>query len=176
AAMGFYGELTGSGAAAVRAVIMFAVSIGALLLKRTYDFLSALSLSAILLLAESPLYLYDSSFLLSFGAVLGLAAVHPVLFPPGKKKYKTNLWGKVKKELDAGIFSSISVWSILLPISMYFFYELSVWGFLVNLLILPTVGVLLISGLAGGILGLLPGLLLARAGALPGILILEFYI
>ena len=44
AAMGFYGELTGSGAAAVRAVIMFAVSIGALLLKRTYDFLSALSL------------------------------------------------------------------------------------------------------------------------------------
>ena len=176
AAMIFYGELTGSGAAAVRAVIMFAVSMGALLLKRTYDFLSALSLAAILLLAESPLYLYDSSFLLSFGAVLGLAAVHPVLFPPERKKYSKNLWGKVKKEVEAGLFSSISVWSILLPISMYFFYELSVWGFLVNLLILPTVGVLLISGLAGGILGLLPGLLFARAGALPGILILEFYI
>ena len=174
AAMIFYGELTGSGAAAVRAVIMFAVSMGALLLKRTYDFLSALSLAAILLLAESPLYLYDSSFLLSFGAVLGLAAVHPVLFPPERKKYSKNLW--VKKEVEAGLFSSISVWSILLPISMYFFYELSVWGFLVNLLILPTVGVLLISGLAGGILGLLPGLLFARAGALPGILILEFYI
>lgn len=176
AAMVFYGELTGSGAAAVRAVIMFAVSIGAFLLKRTYDFLSALSLAAILLLAESPLYLYDSSFLLSFGAVLGLAAVHPVLFPPKRKKYRKNLWGKVKKELEAGLFSSISVWSILLPISMYFFYELSVWGFFVNLLILPTVGLLLISGLAGGILGLLPGLLLARAGALPGIFILEFYI
>ena len=62
-------------------MIMFGVSVGALLGKRTYDFLSALSLAAILILAESPLYLYDSSFLLSFGAVLGLAAVHPVLFP-----------------------------------------------------------------------------------------------
>ena len=78
-AMFFYGGLTGSGASVMRAAIMFAVSSGAFLAKRTYDFLSGISLAAILLLCESPYYLYDSSFLLSFGAVLGLAMVYPIL-------------------------------------------------------------------------------------------------
>ena len=176
AVMIFYGELTGSQAAAVRAVLMFGVSVGAMLLKRTYDFLSALSLAAVFLLAESPLYLYDSSFLLSFGAVFGLAAVHPVLFPPERKKNRMDLPGKIQRGLKNVFFSSLSVWSILLPVTMYFFYEISTWGFLVNLLILPTTGILLVSGLAGGILGLLPVVLPGKAGALPGIILLELYL
>ena len=61
----------------MRAAVMFGAGAGALAVKRTYDFLSAVSLASILLLAESPLYLYDSSFLLSFGAILGLALVAP---------------------------------------------------------------------------------------------------
>lgn len=174
-AMVFYGGLTGSQAAAIRAVIMFGMSVGALLGKRTYDFLSALSMAAILLLAESPLYLYDSSFLLSFGAVLGLAAVHPVLFPR-RKRYGKNPEGRIRKELRQGICSSISVWSILLPITMYFFCELSVWGFLANLFILPTAGILLLSGLAGGIMGIIPVTFPGKLGAWPGILLLEGYI
>lgn len=176
AGMVFYGGLTGNQAAAVRAVIMFGVSVGALLGKRTYDFLSALSLAAILILAESPLYLYDSSFLLSFGAVLGLAAVHPVLFPSKGNRNSRKLSGRMVSGLERGICSSISVWSILLPITMYFFCELSVWGFLVNLLILPTVGILLISGLAGGVLGLLPAAFPGQIGAIPGSVLLEWYI
>lgn len=176
AAMVFYGGLTGSQAAAVRAVIMFGVSIGALLGKRTYDFLSALSLASILVLAESPLYLCDSSFLLSFGAVLGLAAVHPVLFPRERRKKNRKKWGRIRKELKMAAASSLSVWSILLPITMYFFCEISVWGFFVNLVILPTVGVLLISGLAGGVLGILPTAFLGKIGALPGVFLLECYL
>ena len=100
AGMVFYGGLTGNQAAAVRAVIMFGVSVGALLGKRTYDFLSALSLAAILILAESPLYLYDSSFLLSFGAVLGLAAVHPVLFPSKGNRNSRKLSGRMVSGLE----------------------------------------------------------------------------
>lgn len=176
AVMIFYGELTGSQAAAVRAVLMFGISVGAMVLKRTYDFLSALSLAAIFLLAESPLYLYDSSFLLSFGAVFGLVAVYPVLFPSKRKKCRKNLRGKIQIELKNGIFSSLSVWSILLPVTMYFFYEISTWGFLANLLILPTASILLVSGLAGGILGLLPAVLPGKAGALPGVILLELYL
>ena len=84
--MFFYGGLTGSGASVMRAAIMFAVSSGAFLAKRTYDFLSGISLAAILLLCESPYYLYDSSFLLSFGAVLGLAMVYPILFQKERKR------------------------------------------------------------------------------------------
>lgn len=62
-----YGIFTGSSASAMRAVIMFSLAVGAMAVGRTYDLLSALSLSAVLLLLESPGYLYDSGFLLSFG-------------------------------------------------------------------------------------------------------------
>ena len=60
-----YGIFTGGSASAMRAVIMFSLAVGAIAVGRTYDLLSALSLSAVLLLLESPGYLYDSGFLLS---------------------------------------------------------------------------------------------------------------
>lgn len=52
--MVLYGMFTGSGTATVRAVVMFAVRMGAVAVGRTYDSLSALSLAAILMLAETP--------------------------------------------------------------------------------------------------------------------------
>ena len=54
-AMFFYGGMTGNGASVMRAAIMFAVSLGAFLVKRTYDFLSAISLAAILFIVRKPL-------------------------------------------------------------------------------------------------------------------------
>ena len=74
-----YGLLTGGSVSAMRAVCMFLLSVGAKILGRSYDLLTALALSAILLLLDSPAYLYSSSFLLSFGAVVGLGAVSPYL-------------------------------------------------------------------------------------------------
>mgnify|MGYP000662352960 FL=1 len=67
-----YGMLTGSSVSAMRAVCMFVLAVGARILGRSYDFLTALAVSAILLLLDTPAYLYSSSFLLSFGAVTGL--------------------------------------------------------------------------------------------------------
>lgn len=158
-AMFFYGGITGNGASVMRAAIMFAVSLGAFLVKRTYDFLSAISLAAILLLCESPYYLYDSSFLLSFGAVLGLAMVYPVLFQKGKQKK-----GRRFAVLAEGMRSSISVWFLLLPLVLYFFYELPVWGMILSVFLMPLSELLLLSGMAGGLLGCLPV-------ALPGMMV-----
>ena len=79
AGMVLYGMFTGSGTATVRAVVMFAVRMGAVAVGRTYDSLSALSLAAILMLAENPLYLEQSGFWLSFGAVTAISGVYPVL-------------------------------------------------------------------------------------------------
>lgn len=74
-----YGMLTGSSVSAMRAVCMFVLAIGARILGRSYDLLTALAASAILLLLDTPAYLYSSSFLLSFGAVAGLGIVAPAL-------------------------------------------------------------------------------------------------
>ena len=80
--------------------------------KRTYDFLSSAALACILLLIKSPLYLYDSSFLLSFGAILGLGFVQPVLFPKKVRKGKMIFWKKMRNVLSDGIKGGIAVWAV----------------------------------------------------------------
>ena len=128
----------------MRAVCMFLLSVGAKILGRSYDLLTALALSAILLLLDSPAYLYSSSFLLSFGAVVGLGAVSP---------YLLEITG-AKKKLTKSLLSSFSVQLATLPVMLVFFGEVSVAGILLNLFVLPTVGGVLISGLISCILGL----------------------
>lgn len=118
---------------AMRAVCMFVLNVGARVLGRTYDLMTALALSAIFLLLDSPAYLYSSSFLLSFGAVVGLGAVSPHLIRI------TGAKGKAGKAL----ISSLSVQAATLPVMLVFFGEVSVIGILLNLFVLPTVEVFL---------------------------------
>ncbi|MEE0468371.1 MAG: DNA internalization-related competence protein ComEC/Rec2 [Blautia sp.] len=175
-AMILYGGLTGSGAAVMRAAIMFSVWIGALIWKRTYDFLSSAALACILLLIKSPLYLYDSSFLLSFGAILGLGLVQPAFFSKKMQRGKKTLGEKTKKLFMDGIKGGIAVWAVLLPMMMYFFYEISVFGIIINLLVLPTAGILLISGCTGSLLGMCGIISLGKLVTALALLILEAYI
>ncbi len=171
-----YGNLTGNGAAVIRAAIMFSVWIGALMWKRTYDFLSSAALACILLLIKSPLYLYDSSFLLSFGAILGLGFVQPVLFPRKVRKGKKKFWKKIGNLLSDGIKGGIAVWIVLLPIMMYFFYEVSVFGIVANLFVLPTAGILLIFSCVGSLLGMCGIISLGKIVTVPALLILQIYL
>lgn len=159
-----YGMLTGGSVSAMRAVCMFLLSVGAKILGRSYDLLTALSVSAMLLLLDSPAYLYSSSFLLSFGAVTGLGAVSPFLMEIAP----------VKRKLAKSFLSSFSVQLATLPVMLVFFGEVSLVGLFLNLIVLPTVGVVLISGLCGGILGL-ASIEAAAAAAVPGRVFLFFY-
>lgn len=159
-----YGMLTGGSVSAMRAVCMFVLNVGARVLGRTYDLMTALALSAIFLLLDSPAYLYSSSFLLSFGAVVGLGAVSPHLIRI------TGAKGKAGKAL----ISSLSVQAATLPVMLVFFGEVSVIGILLNLFVLPTVGGVLISGLCCSVLGLF-SVNAGRAAAVPGRMLLWLY-
>lgn len=75
----FYGAFTGNSVSTLRAVIMFLLYAGARIIGRTYDMLSALALSGILILLDNPGYLYHSGFLLSYLAVAGIGILTPVL-------------------------------------------------------------------------------------------------
>ena len=116
------------------------------------------------LLLDSPAYLYSSSFLLSFGAVVGLGAVSPHLIRI------TGAKGKAGKAL----ISSLSVQAATLPVMLVFFGEVSVIGILLNLFVLPTVGGVLISGLCCSVLGLF-SVNAGRAAAVPGRILLWLY-
>ena len=110
---------------------------GAKILGRSYDLLTALALSAILLILDSPAYLYSSSFLLSFGAVVGLGVTAPVL---------STFFASERKLINA-LLASFAVQITTLPLVLTIYGEVSVAGLLLNLIVLPTVSIVLLSGL-----------------------------
>lgn len=128
-----YGNMVGMGSSAYRAVFMFSMQLVAKLLRRTYDMLTALALAAVLILAEQPLYLHHAGFLLSFGAVLGIGCFGDIMKPSG-----------------AGIFM------VHFPVMLYGYYGFPVYSFLLNLIIIPAMTVVMVTGLLCLGLGSLP--------------------
>lgn len=82
----FYGLVTGFGASVFRAVFMVEVSCLAAYLGRSYDLLSALSLSLILQAWQSPYLLFSAGLQLSYGAVAAIGLETERLPESGKKE------------------------------------------------------------------------------------------
>jgi competence protein ComEC len=74
-----YGTFVEAGTSTKRAVIMFILLLLATVLGRTYDTLSAMSISVIVILCQSPGALYTASFQLSFAAAYGASVLAAVL-------------------------------------------------------------------------------------------------
>ena len=205
--MAAYVFLVGNPPSAVRAFIMFAMGLLAGYWKRTLDTPTALSLSAAIILMGNPFYIGQSSFLLSFLAILAisvfqpalkecLALINPYHFPLFRPLGSRRAWGlhlldprkswrlcllgsrqtwrlyplgsrqtwrlrhldpqKVPgvchvllKKVGNGLLSSFSVWIVTLPVQLFFFSEVSLFGIFFNLLIIPLMGVILLLGIAG---------------------------
>lgn len=159
-----YGMLTGSSVSAMRAVSMFVLAIGARILGRSYDLLTALAVSAILLLLDTPAYLYSSSFLLSFGAVAGLGSMAPAL---NRLIESENPWVKT-------LISSLAVQLMTLPVVLRIYGEVSILGIALNLIVLPTVSVVLVCGLCCSLVGVF-SIFAAGLVRFPGNLLLVIY-
>lgn len=159
-----YGIMTGGSISTMRAVTMFLIAMGARITGRIYDMMTALSVTAMMILLESPAYLLDSGFLLSFGCVLGIGVAAEKICA---------LAGAEKKWMKA-LVSSIALQLVTLPVILKFFGEVSLAGFFLNLLVLPSVGFVLIGGMAALLLGIfcIPA---AKLAILPARGLLLFY-
>lgn len=172
--MAAYVFLVGNPPSAVRAFIMFAMGLLAGYWKRTLDTPTALSLSAAIILMGNPFYIGQSSFLLSFLAILAivvfqpalkecLALINPYHFPLSRLLDSRRAWRlrhldpqkvtggchELLKKAGNGLQSSFSVWIVTLPVQLFFFSEVSLFGIFFNLLIIPLMGVILLLGIAG---------------------------
>lgn len=172
--MAAYVFLVGNPPSAVRAFIMFAMGLLAGYWKRTLDPPTALSLSAAIILMGNPFYIGQSSFLLSFLAILAisvfqpalkecLALINPYHFPLFRLLGSRQTWRlrhldpqkvtgvchELLKKVGNGLLSSFSVWIVTLPVQLFFFSEVSLFGIFFNLLIIPLMGVILLLGIAG---------------------------
>lgn len=190
AGMAGYTVFTGNGVATRRAFLMFAVMMIARLIGRTYDTLSALSLAAVITLAVQPANLGYSGFWLSYTAVLGTALVWPVWKKELAQKRKRVEEGK-KKEGAKGRKAAKSIQSMagalrenimvctaitltMLPLTAGFFYEIPVYSLLPNLVILPTMPVVMGSGILGACVGMV-SVPIGSILLLPAAFLLEIY-
>lgn len=136
-----YGVMIGAGVSVFRAVFMFCLQMLAEWWGRTYDLLTALSVSAVFLILKNPLYLYHSGFWLSYTCVLAISLLYPCLkIPEGKGN------GKVITVFNS-ILLSVSITIVTLPVFLWFYYEVSLWGILWNLLVIPLMSVVLGGGI-----------------------------
>lgn len=138
-----YGVMTGLSEATLRAVIMLVMLIGAEVSGRRYDAVTAVSLALLIMLAVNPFQITQAGFLLSFGAVLGIAVVNPLW-----KKFFPDM----PKCLD-GIMISISVQLMILPVMLYYFYEVPLYSILLNVIVVPLMNILLFFLLSCGVAG-----------------------
>ena len=166
-----YGLMTGFSISTSRAVIMMLLLFAADLLHRSYDLLSSLAISACIITLQNPYAVYSCSFLLSYFAVLGIAAILPALqmiIVGDSEKRRAKLrkkrrWIREKQQgtlLDKcqcklslllektaqSLLASAAIQLTTLPIVLFFFYEIPVYGIFLNLLVLPLVSYLVLIG------------------------------
>lgn len=134
-----FGVMTGNSVSATRAIVMFVCAVNAQVLGRRYDILSAVSLSAIILILKNPYVIANSGFLLSFMAIAGVAVVTDGF----SVKWLKWLTGPAAIQLAT------------LPIILWFYYEVPVYSVFLNLLVVPLMSLIMISALGCGLLGLI---------------------
>lgn len=159
-----YGWMTGASVSTVRAALMCGMAILADLLGRTYDMLTGIGLSALILMLANPLSARQSAFYLSYGAVLAIALLIPVW----------KLYRKRFRRTEAALSVSLSVLLVTFPLILCFFYEYPLYSTVLNLLVIPLMSILMVCGLLCGGIGLF-SLSAAKIFAVPCHLILGVY-
>lgn len=145
----FYSLLAGAIPPVIRSALMGILTLLALTAGRERDAQHILGLVALGLLLYSPLWLFDISFQLSFGATAGLL----YLAPPLRERLRKKLPVFVADSLAVTIGAQLSV----LPIIAWYFNVLSLSSLLANLIIAPIVEWIIVAGLLAGLLAsLLP--------------------
>ena len=131
----FYAYLCDFTPSVIRSLIL-ALAAALLIKARIFpDRASILSLAAILSLTFSPLWLFDVSFILSYGAVLGIIVLQPLF---------ARIFSKLPlpKFLRDALSLNLSVSFSVMPISAYFFGEASLLSLPLSLVYIPFVSLL----------------------------------
>ncbi len=127
-----YSILTGSSPSVLRALIMTLCGFLAAYLGRTYDLLSAMGLSAILLLWQSPYLVDQAAVQLSFSAIAGIGLA------------------KELGEPQSTLRLTLCMQLVSLPIVLWHFFSYPLYGIFLNLLVVPLTGIIVGTG-AGGL-------------------------
>ena len=125
--LGFYCALCAWNPPVIRASLLFLVSAGGRLLNRPRTGIHSLCAVFFCMLLASPVQLTGASFLLTFGAMLGIVLVTPGIeqHNPFSARFPRGIWNSLAVLAGAQL-------GILLP-ELYFYQQLPLLGLLVNI-------------------------------------------
>ena len=147
AVMWGYAWLTGMTPSVVRAVTMVTIfEVGRMVYRQAFS-LNTIAAAAVLILAVRPTDLWSVSFQLSFAATTAIVSLTPTL------PLKEGRWPQILKYIVGILVVSLAAQIGTLPITMYYFGQISCYFLLTNLIVLPIATVLVPCGLATIVLG-----------------------
>ncbi len=125
-----FSAVTGFSPSVCRAGIMLTMYLLALITKRQYDSITALFLSAFIILAVNPYSLFDISFILSSISTLAIIVIYPIICEKISPLCKEN---KFLIYLFSSLAISISVLIGTAPFVAYYFGRISLFSIIANL-------------------------------------------
>ena len=137
-----YIEMTGWSASSMRAYIMFLLWIVARMTGRAADSLTSLAAAALWILILRPGFLTQSGFQLSFLAILVLNTLVPLCRDTCSVRSRTG----------QALLAGLCLQAGMLPGMLYYYYQFTPWSVLVNLLVLPVMSMVMLSGAAASLL------------------------
>ncbi len=138
-----YGILTGFSVSTNRSIVMLVIYMISLLVGRTYDLLSGTALSAILILLQNPMEIFNAGFLLSFGAIVAVGGIFPIL----KKLIP------IQNTILHSFLMCIAIQFVTTPILLYYFYEIPTFSVFINLIIIPLSSLVILLAVIAVLLG-----------------------
>ena len=139
-----YMFMTGLSPSVVRASLMALCSMAGVFFGRKGNSFDVLIIIAAVMLSLNPELVFSPSFMLSFLATAGLLIFMPLLA------------GKKQNQLLKLLFMTLIANAFTLPYVLWNFGSFSVIGILVNMLVVPLLPCVFVSGMLTAILGFLP--------------------
>lgn len=134
-----FGIMSGFGISTIRAIIMFILKIIGEVLGRKYDAITAISIAGLVLLVQNPFVVCNSGFQMSFGAIIAIVLILPIV------EEILNRDNKIIKVLSANFTISL----VMNPILAWNYYELPTFSFLLNIVVVPLMSVVIVSSIVG---------------------------
>jgi competence protein ComEC len=153
----FYTLVTGEAIATWRSALMASVVFGASVVNRKFSLAHGVALAALLVLLDSPLWLLDPSFQLSFVSVIALGLFSRAFSPQvAADEPASGLWYASRRWLLSALGATTAAGLCTTPLVAHHFGEITPAAFLGNLVLTPQVELLIVPlGLFGAVLSLI---------------------
>ncbi|MCH5163009.1 MAG: ComEC/Rec2 family competence protein [Clostridiales bacterium] len=135
----------------VRAAIMCVIAMFSVFVGGRRDILSAVLCAYSFILAFKPLYLFEVGFVLSFGAIFGIA-LFARTFARGMENHG------IHRKIGNAVGASASVQIGIVPAETYFFGKIQTLALIVNVILIPYIAVVFVSIVIFSIIGAIPGI------------------